>query len=99
MHRLQNSADASNVTVDLSVAQELGGQIRVQTGLHICRRINPQRRIEQHMVEQLPRQKRETKELTLAVFFTVLATSRQRACSKNNNQAKIRTKNNRNTKT
>lgn len=54
MDRLQNGAHASHVAIDLGVAEKFGGQIRVEACLHIGRRVNPQRRIEEDVVEQLP---------------------------------------------
>lgn len=55
MHGLQNGAHASHIAVDLGVGEELGGQIRVEARLHIGRRVDPQGRIEEDMVQQLPR--------------------------------------------
>lgn len=65
VHGLQNGADASHIAVDLRVAEELGGQVGVETGLHIGRRVDPQGRVEEDMVQQLPRQKREAKQLSI----------------------------------
>lgn len=63
MNCLENGADAPYIAVDLSVAEELGGQVRVEACLYIGWRIDPQGWIEEHVVEQLPREKRETEQL------------------------------------
>lgn len=75
VHGLQDGADAAHVAVDLRVAEELGGQIRVEAGLHVGRRVDPQRRVEEDVVQQLPRQKREAEQLPLDVFQICPATA------------------------
>lgn len=84
VHGLQNGADTSHIAVDLGVAEKFCGQVRVEARLNVGRRVDPQSWVEEHVVEQLPRQKRETKELTLAVYDTVQppARSTARACRK-----------------
>ena len=55
VHGLQDGANASHIAVDLRVAEELGGQVGVETRLHVGRRVDPQGGIEEDMVQQLPR--------------------------------------------
>lgn len=55
VHRLQDRADPAHIAVDLRVAEELGGQVGVEARLHVGRRVDPQRGIEEDMVQQLPR--------------------------------------------
>lgn len=63
VHCLQYGANTSHIAVDLRIAEEFRCQVGVQARLHIGWRVDPQRRIEEHMIEQLPRQKRETEQL------------------------------------
>lgn len=65
MHSLQHSRDTPHGWVDLRVCQELSGQVGVQACLDTGCRVDPQCRVEQHMVQQLPRQERETEQLNL----------------------------------
>lgn len=78
MHCLQDGADAPHVAVDLSIAEELGGQVRIEACLYIGWRIDPQRRIEEHVIEQLPREKRETEQLRQISQVTYAVLSYQR---------------------
>lgn len=75
MHRLEDRAHPPHIAVDLRVRQELGGQVGVQPRLDIRRRVDPQRWIEEDMVQQLPREKRETEQLRgiSQVTYAVLA--------------------------
>lgn len=63
MHGLEDGRDSAHVRVDLRVGQELGGQVRVEPGLHRHRRVDPKGGVEQHVVQQLPREERETEQL------------------------------------
>jgi hypothetical protein len=76
VHRLQDGADASHIAVDLGVAEEFGGQVGVETGLDVGRCVDPQRWIEQNVVEQLPGEKRETEKLRINVVQICSATGR-----------------------
>jgi len=63
VHCLQDRADPPHIAVDLRVREELGGQIGVQSRLDIRGCVYPQGWIEEDMVQQLPREKRETEQL------------------------------------
>lgn len=63
VYRLENGANTSHIAIDLCVAEKFGGQIGIKTGLDIGWRIDPQGRIEEHVIEQLPREKWETEQL------------------------------------
>lgn len=62
---LQHSGHTPHCRVDLRVCQELRGQVRVESSLHCGRCVDPQGRVKQHMIQQLPRQERETKQLNI----------------------------------
>lgn len=51
VHGLQYGGHPSHVRVDLRVREELGGQVRVQPGLHVRGRVYPQARVEQYVIE------------------------------------------------
>jgi hypothetical protein len=63
VHGLKDGGDAANVGVDLRVGEKLCGQVRVEARLHRHRRVDPEGGIEENMVQQLPREERETKQL------------------------------------
>lgn len=50
----------------MSISQEIRGQVTVQPGLHCCWGMDPQRWVEQYMVQQLPSEKRLAERLRLA---------------------------------
>lgn len=63
MDGLQNGRHASHVRVDLGVGEELGGEVAVQPGLHHGAGVDPERRVEEDVVEQLPGEEREAEQL------------------------------------
>lgn len=66
MHGLQHGADAAHAAVYVRVREEVSGQVAVQARLHRGRRVDPQRGVEQNVIQQLPRQKRLAERLRLA---------------------------------
>ena len=56
MDGLNNSADPSDIHVDIEIVHKLGCQVSVQLCLHFNRAVDPYGRIEEDMVEQLLQQ-------------------------------------------
>lgn len=71
VHGLQNCADTANASIDVRIRQEVRGQVTVQPGLYRGRRVDPQRGVEQHVVQKLPGHERNRKRLRLAWQHTV----------------------------
>lgn len=63
MNSLQYGGHSADIGVDLRVGQEFGGEVRVQFRLDRCRCVYPECGIEEYVVQQLPRQEREAKQL------------------------------------
>ena len=53
VYRLQNCGDAAHRRVDVRVVHEIRGQVRVEPALDVDGGVDPERRIEQDVVEQL----------------------------------------------
>lgn len=58
MYGLQDRADSPHAAVDVRVSQEVSGQVAVEPGLDRGRRVDPQRGIEEDVVQELPGQER-----------------------------------------
>lgn len=67
MHCLQYGTDASHAAVDVCISQEVSRQVAVQPGLDRRGRVHPQRRVEQHVVQELPCQEGLAKRLRSAL--------------------------------
>jgi hypothetical protein len=63
---LQDGADSSHTSVDVGVSEEIGGEVAVQPGLDGSRCVDPQRGVEQDVVQELPGQERLAERLRLA---------------------------------
>lgn len=63
MNSLEHSGDSSDVGIDLRVREEFSGQVRIQFGLHGRGRIDPKSGVEENVIQQLPGQEREAKQL------------------------------------
>lgn len=57
MHSLQYRGGASHAPVNMSVSEEVRSQIAVQSGLDCSRRVDPEGRVEEDVVQQLPGEK------------------------------------------
>lgn len=66
MNSLQDGANSSYAAVYVSVGQEVRCQVAVEPGLDRGRRVDPQRRIEQDVIQQLPGEERLAERLRLA---------------------------------
>lgn len=66
MYSLQYSADSSHAAVDVGVSKEVRRQVAIQPGLDRRRRVDPQRRVEEDVVQELPSQERLAERLPLA---------------------------------
>ena len=75
MDSLEHGGHTPYSRVDLCVGQELGGQVRVEACLDGSRSVDPQRWVEEHMVQQLPRQEGEAKQLHLNWCASSLSTT------------------------
>jgi len=62
---LEHGGHTPHSRVDLCIGQELGGQVGVEACLDGSRSVDPQRWVEEHMVQQLPRQEGEAEQLHL----------------------------------
>jgi len=60
---LEHSRHTPHGRVDLCIGQELSGQVGVEACLDGSRSVDPQRWVEEHVVQQLPRQEREREQL------------------------------------
>lgn len=54
---LQHRADPSHAAVDVRVSQKVRRQVAVQPGLHSRRSVDPESRVEQDVIQELPGQK------------------------------------------
>lgn len=66
VHSLENRADSPHTAVNVCVGQEVCRQVAVQPGLHCGRSVDPQGRVEEYVVQQLPGQKGLAERLRLA---------------------------------
>lgn len=56
MHSLEHRADSAHTAVDMCISQEVCRQVAVQPGLHRRWRVNPESRVEEYVIQQLPGQ-------------------------------------------
>lgn len=69
VYSLQHGADPTHAAVYVSVGEEVRGEVAVETRLHRGRSVDPQRRVEQHVVQQLPCQERLTERLVSTAYL------------------------------
>lgn len=66
MYGLKNRAHSSDTPVDVGISEEVRRQVAVKPSLYCCRRVDPQRGVEQYMVQKLPSEKGLAERLRLA---------------------------------
>lgn len=69
VYRLQHGADSTHAAVYVSVGEEVRSQVAVEARLYRGRSVDPQRRVEQHVVQQLPCQERLTERLVSTAYL------------------------------